>query len=383
MLCIDDMREELQNLSLQFQDHFKVIPCSRRAEALPLIQKEHPQAVILDIHLNGEDGFDILDDIQRLPSPPPVLMLSAYADPIMVVRALQNGARDFVAKPYSFALLRRRVDMMIQDERRSKTARKAPGHAEGGAAPVLAGSSQAMRRLREEISSYATSAMPVLLLGESGTGKDLAARAIHAASPRASGPYVVRNIASIPETLVASELFGCTAGAYTDAREQKGCFVLSDKGSLFLDEIGDAPRAIQASILRVIEDGLVRPLGSGEVYQTDCRLISATNQNLEKLIAEGRFREDLLYRIEGLTIKIPSLRSHSEDIPELVSCFLKLPHEDAPVFLSREISEEALALLMEHSWPGNIRQLKNCVHRAQLLAHGAVIQSRHIILGQR
>ncbi|MDR1211363.1 MAG: sigma-54 dependent transcriptional regulator [Spirochaetaceae bacterium] len=378
MLCIDDIREELQNLSLQFQDHFRVLSCSGREEALLLIQKEHPQVVILDIHLNGEDGFDILTDIQSLPAPPPVLMLSAYADPIMVVRALQNGARDFVAKPYSFALLRRRVDIIIQDERRSRAAPKPPENTGSAGAPVLAGSSPLMRRLREEIASYAISSMPVLLLGESGTGKDLAARAIHAASRRVRGPYVVRNIASIPETLVASELFGCTAGAYTDAREQKGCFVLADKGSLFIDEIGDAPRAIQASILRVIEDGAVRPLGSGEVFQTDCRLISATNQDLSRLIAEGRFREDLLYRIEGLTIRIPSLRSHPEDIPELVSCFLNVPYEDA--LLSREISEEALGLLMRQSWPGNIRQLRNCVYRAQLLAQDGVIQSKHIRL---
>jgi transcriptional regulator with PAS, ATPase and Fis domain len=241
-----------------------------------------------------------------------------------------------------------------------------------------------MRQLREEIAAYAASSLPVLLLGESGTGKDLAARAIHAASPRACFPYVVRNIASIPETLVATELFGCTAGAYTDAREQKGCFLLANQGSLFLDEIGDAPRAIQISILRVLEDGLVRPLGSGDVYQTDCRLISATNQDLDKLIAQGRFREDLRYRIEGLTIRIPALRSRREDIPELVSCFLNAPDEDfsrafpGKPLLSREISEEALDLLMNQSWPGNVRQLRTCVYRARLLAGRGIIQPRHI-----
>ncbi|MDR0388566.1 MAG: sigma 54-interacting transcriptional regulator, partial [Spirochaetaceae bacterium] len=319
------MKEELQTLSLHFQDRFKVLSCSTRKDALSLIRKENPLAVILDIHLNGEDGFDILKDIRRLPAPPPVLMLSAYADPIMVVRALHNGAKDFVAKPYSFALLRRRIEMMIQDERQVSANSAAEAREAAAEIPGLVGSSASMRLLRDEITSFAASSMPVLLLGESGTGKDLAARAIHAASPRAKGPYVVRNIASIPETLVASELFGCTAGAYTDAREQKGCFVLADQGSLFLDEIGDAPKAIQASMLRVLEDGLVRPLGSGEVHQTDCRLISATNQDLDKLIAEKRFREDLRYRIEGLTIRIPSLRSRLEDIPELVSCFLNTP----------------------------------------------------------
>jgi DNA-binding NtrC family response regulator len=374
------MKEELQNLSLLFQDHFRVIPCSRREEVLPLIKNENPHIVILDIYLKGEDGFDILKDIQRLPSPPPVLMLSAYADPMIVVRALQSGAKDFVAKPYSFALLRRRIEMMIQDERPDKAAVKYTAAPAGKTAqdPVLVGSSRAMRRLREEISSYAASPMPVLILGESGTGKDLVARAIHAASPRTAGPYVVRNIASIPETLVASELFGCTTGAYTDAREQKGCFILADQGSLFLDEIGDAPKTIQASILRVLEDGLVRPLGSNEVYQTDCRLISATNQDLDKLIAEGKFREDLRYRIEVLTIRIPPLSSHMEDIPELVSCFLHTPHEDIPLFLTKEISEEALGLLMREIWPGNVRQLKNCVYRAQILARGNAIQSEHI-----
>jgi DNA-binding NtrC family response regulator len=374
ILCVDDMKDELQNLSFHFQEQFKVLSCSSGKEALPLIQKEKPQAVILDIHLVKEDGFDLLRDIRRLPAPPPVLVLSAYADPIMVVRALQNGAKDFVAKPYSAPLLRRRVTMMLQDERRHKRSA-----ARTAAVPVLAGSSKAMNRLREEIASYALSSMPVLLLGESGTGKDLAAKAIHAASPRSHLPYIIRNIASIPETLVASELFGCTAGAYTDAREQKGCFILADRGTLFLDEIGDAPQTVQASILRVLEDGMIHPLGSNEVYQIDCRLICATNQDLDQLIDQGRFRKDLRYRIEGLTIRIPPLRCHKEDIPELVSCFLNTSREETLLNPAREISKEALALLMEQDWPGNIRQLRNSVLRAQLLAHDDIIQPEHIL----
>jgi DNA-binding NtrC family response regulator len=373
ILCVDDMEDELQNLVLYFRNRYRVFKCSKGEDALPIIKQEKPALVILDIRMPGKDGFELLKEINALPSPPAVLMLSAYSDPLMVVRALQNGADDFVAKPYSSSLLCRRVEAIIKEKWKRSSA---PKH-HGAELPSLIGSSETMKKLRTEINAYAVSDLPVLILGESGTGKDLAARALHAASSRAGGAYVVRNIASISETLVAAELFGSKPGAYTDAVEQQGCFVLANGGTLFLDEIGDAPLAVQISMLRVLEDGQVRPLGSGKFYQTDCRLISATNQDLDWLIAKGRFREDLRYRIDGVTIDIPPLRSHAEDIPELASFFLN-SHAGPELPFSPSISEESLALLMDYTWPGNIRQLRNCIVRARLLACGKTIEPEHI-----
>jgi len=363
-LYIDSTEEELQKLLLQFSRYYNVIPCRSGPSALDLIQKEKPVAVIMDIFLSDCDSFKLLSDIKRLPSPPPVLILSNFADPLMIVRALKTGAWDFMSKPYSFPLLRRRIELMIQESRPKTSVMPLLPETQ-----VLIGSSDIIKRIKEEIQAYASSIMPVLILGESGTGKELVAQALHNRSSRSKGPFEIRNIASIPETLVSSELFGCIEGAYTGARTQKGCFVLANGGSLFLDEIGDAPMAIQASILRVLEDGIVRPLGSSKTQKVDCRLISATNQNLESLILQGRFREDLRYRLEGLIIEVPPLRDRPEDIPELVTHFLRTNQDTfRGSFRTQEISEDALEELMIHPWPGNIRQLRNCIVRAQLLA---------------
>jgi DNA-binding NtrC family response regulator len=360
VLYVDDKDDELQALKCQLADRYRVITCNDGASAAAVARREHPAAVVVDIQMPGYDGFRVLADIRALPDPPPVLMLSGYNEPLFVVRSLREGAADFVSKPYNHAMVRRRLDILID------------GRVIGGTGTALIGSSEAMRRAREDIAAYATCDYPVLIVGESGTGKDLAAKEIHRASARSAGPFEVRNIGAMPESLVESELFGCEAGAFTDARSRPGCFELANGGTLFLDEIGDAGPATQTALLRIVEDGMVRRLGGSRSRRIDCRLISATNRDLDALIAERRFRDDLRYRLNVLFLKMPPLRERREDIRELVTHFLSCASP------SQTITEEATQALSNADWPGNVRQLKACLDRAGLLSRGERIGLAHL-----
>jgi DNA-binding NtrC family response regulator len=361
VLYVDDKVDELQALKCQLADRYRVITCSNGASAASVARREHPAAVVVDIEMPGYDGFRVLADLRALPDPPPVLMLSGYNEPLFVVRALREGAADFVSKPYYHTMVRRRLDALIE-------ARSVKVHA----ASALVGSSPAMTAVRNEIASYATCDLPVFIVGESGTGKDLAAKELHRASARSAGPFEVRNIGAMPESLVESELFGCEAGAFTDARPRQGCFEEANGGTLFLDEIGDAGSGAQAALLRIVEDGMVRRLRGSRSRRIDCRLVCATNKDLDTLILERRFRDDLRYRLDVLSLKMPALRDRREDIPELVDHFL------SSLSLGPAIADEALQMLLNFDWPGNVRQLKSCLDRARLLARGERIEPAHL-----
>jgi transcriptional regulator with PAS, ATPase and Fis domain len=229
-----------------------------------------------------------------------------------------------------------------------------------------------MRDVREQIIGYARSDVPVLVLGESGTGKDVVARCLHLSSRRALGPYEIRNVAAVPETLVDSELFGSEEGAYTGARKREGCFEAAHGGTLFLDEIGDAGAALQASLLRVVEDGVIRRLGGNRSKRVDCRLIFATNRNLELKHHEKPFRSDLFYRISTLSLELPALRDRREDIPELANSFLQ-----AHSGVEKSLSPKILDLMVSAPWPGNVRQLKSSIERALVLAADAPLGPEH------
>jgi DNA-binding NtrC family response regulator len=232
-----------------------------------------------------------------------------------------------------------------------------------------------MRDVRSLIASYARSDVPVLILGESGTGKDVAARCLHLSSRRALGPYEIRNVAAVPETLVDSELFGSEEGAYTGARKREGCFEAAHGGTLFLDEIGDAGAALQASLLRVVEDGVIRRLGGNRAKRVDCRLVFATNRNLEQKNHEKPFRPDLFYRISTLSLELPALRDRREDIPELAAAFLK-----ARSGVETYLASAVLDLMISSPWPGNVRQLKSSIERALVLSAGAALEPEHFRL---
>ncbi|WP_304223647.1 sigma-54 dependent transcriptional regulator [Gracilinema caldarium] len=359
VLCIDDADEQLQALTLQLIDTYHVITCNKPLHAIPIITKYQPDAVILDLQMPKRNGFELLSEIGKIANPPPVLMLSGHADPIYVVRALGLGAKDFLSKPYTASMLRHRLKKIILSS-----------ISQDNIDFTLIGESAALQTLKTEIATFSHSELPILILGESGTGKDLVAREIHRQSSRSQGPFVVRNIGAIPSTLIESELFGCEEGAFTDARPHKGCFELANGGSLFLDEIGEASPALQVALLRIIEDGYVRRLGGQALREISFRLITATNKNLDELIELKCFRSDLKYRLEGITIYIPPLRDRKEDIPALAKHFLK-PY-------GTEIADNALAKLSSYFWPGNVRQLKMTIERASMLAGTGPIQAEHI-----
>lgn len=360
VLYVDDQEEELQTLRLQLADRYRVMTCRDGSTARTLVTARKPDAVLLDLEMPGYDGFKVLSDIRSLPEPPPVLMLSAHPEPFFIVRAMKSGAADFLSKPYSASMVRHRIERMLVP---------APGIQSRVSAefPCLVGSSRTMREVRGTLAKYARADIPVLILGESGTGKDLAARAIHGLSARGSGPFVVRNVGAMPETIAESELFGCEDGAFTDARKRAGCFEAAHGGTLFLDEIADAGPSLQAALLRVVEDGMVRRLGGSAQRKIDCRLIFATNRKLDVAEGRGPIRDDLLFRISTLPITMPPLRAHPEDIPELVARF------------AGPIDRKAIDMLMSYSWPGNVRQLKACVERAGVLSCGGTIGAEHIL----
>ncbi len=388
VVFVDDAEEDLQALQFQFADHYKVIPCSRGADAGDMVKRERPSAVIVDIHMPGYDGFKVLSDLRSIPDAPPILMLSGHCDPFYVVRALKEGASDFVSKPYHTAMLRHRLTRIIEQAAAYASTGTHPSQSlsahPSSRSPardksLLVGSSERMAKIRREIASYAVSDLPILILGESGTGKELAAQSIHQASLRAHGPYVVRNISAIPAGIAESELFGCEKGAYTDACRRSGCFEEADGGTLFLDEIGDASQTVQTALLRVVEDGIVRRLGAQAQARVNCRLICATNRDLDELAGQARFRADLKYRIEALTIRMPPLREHAEDIPELVAHILgRLAQREDPGKSACSVSAQAMDLLINHDWPGNVRQLASHLRRAQLLAKNEEIEAQHL-----
>lgn len=365
VLCIDDAEEQLQTLTMQLIDSYHVMTCKKPLNALPIILKHRPDAIILDLQMPSISGFSILSEIKSMANPPPVLMLSGHTDPLFVVRALHLGARDFLSKPYTSAMLRHRLTKIIQSSL-SEKHQTDQDHQN----PVLIGNSGAIQKLKIEIQVFSNADLPIVILGESGTGKDLVAQAIHQASFRCKGPYIVRNIGAIPVSLIESELFGCDEGAFTDAKHRQGCFELANGGTLFLDEIAEASLSVQTALLRVIEDGFVQHLGSNSIHQVSFRLITATHKNLEELIANSQFRADLKYRLEGITLHIPPLRDRKEDIPILVQHFLPLP--------TTEISQEAMDKLLDYDWPGNVRQLRMCMERAKILATKGRIESKHI-----
>ncbi|MFA6506009.1 MAG: sigma-54 dependent transcriptional regulator [Treponemataceae bacterium] len=371
VLHIDDREEELQELRYLLADRYRVTTCRKARYAASLIAKRKPDAVLLDIDMPDYDGFRVLSEIQAMDDPPPVLMLSGHPEPFFVRRAMREGAVDFISKPYTGSMIRHRLERILVGGNQSPIT--IPGTVPNEAAHILVGSSAAMSAVRTTLARYARSDAPVLILGESGTGKDKAAYVIHALSARAAGPFEIRNVGAFPESIVESELFGCEPGAFTGARASQGCFEAAHGGTLFLDEIADAGPTLQAALLRVVEDGQVRRLGSTKYKKADCRLVFATNCDLEEMVVHKKFRQDLLFRINTLPLIMPPLRERIEDIPELVELFLAQNGQSMET-----IKSDAMNSLFQHPWPGNVRQLKACVERALVLAADDPIGTEHL-----
>ena len=315
--------------------------------------------------IQGLDGFAVLREAHRQTPAVPVVMLTAQATVADAVAALRAGAANFLPKPFHLTSVEEVVRRILASD---PAAHPGPPQARETPEAAVIGEHPAMRALLARVAQIADTNARVLIRGETGTGKEVIARLIHASSARSSGPFVVLNMAAIPEPLAESELFGHARGAFTGAdRPRMGCFLAAHRGTLFLDEIAEMPRGLQAKLLRVLGDGEVTPLGSSEQIPTDVRVIAATHRNLEEMIRDGRFREDLYYRLEVVPIDVPPLRARREDIPALIDHFRRAVNaregRSVPGF-AREVQDRLCA----HDWPGNVRELENLVERLVVVA---------------
>jgi len=368
ILIVDDDSGTLDSLTRAFAlEGLTTLAASSAARALELVDAQRVDAVLTDVVMPEMDGLSFLQKLREKDPYVPVVVMSGQANLDMAIRATRLGALDFVEKPVGLDRLLvtlRNALRLDRLERENRDLRSETG--------TLLGASAPMQRVRALVERAAPSDAAILIVGENGTGKELVARAIHAGSPRKDGPFVPMNCAAVPAELVESELFGHEKGAFTGAAAQRrGLFEQADGGTLFLDEIGDMPHSMQAKLLRVLQDGRFIRVGGSTTLQADVRLLSATNRDIDALVGDGRFREDLLYRINTVSIRTPPLREHREDVPALVAHFAEaaaLRNRWRP----RVFSDDALALLRLQPWRGNVRELRNVVERILILIDGDV-----------
>jgi DNA-binding NtrC family response regulator len=376
ILVVDDEPIVLQSLGDWFrQDGYAVDTASNAKEALRLAAAHQHDIALLDIKMPGVDGLELQERLSREVPDLTVIVMTAYASVESAVRALKAGAYDYITKPFDpdelSHLVRRATEhrsLKFENERLKEQLVTAAG------ASPLVGVSAAMRHVQELIEAVAGSEATVLVRGESGTGKELVARAIHAASPRRFGPLVVVNCGALPEGVLESELFGHEKGSFTGAQfRHKGKFELADGGTLFLDEIGTVTPRVQVELLRVLEEKSVTRLGGTTAVKTDFRVVAATNQDLEATVREGKFRDDLYWRLNVFVIDLPPLRERPEDIPALAEHFL----DRFTTAMNRppmRFSPAALEVLRAHGWPGNVRELQNAIERAVVLGKPPTIE---------
>jgi two-component system nitrogen regulation response regulator NtrX len=374
VLVVDDekgVREALKQV-LEFEE-IEVQTCASGLDALQAYAEFRPHLVFLDVKMQGMDGLEVLKRLREQDAHAQVVMISGHGTIQTAVEATQLGAYDFLEKPLDtdriLLTLRnalQHVELAVENVRL---------RAEVEAQYEIVGSSKAIKAVIERIEKVAPTPARVLITGENGTGKELVARAIHDLSLRARGPFVEVNCAAIPAELIESELFGHIKGSFTGAvADRAGKFELADGGTLFLDEIGDMSLSAQAKVLRALQEGVISRVGSGKPLQVDVRVIAATNKTLEQEIAAGRFREDLLYRLNVVPIEVPPLRSRRNDIPQLIQHFSEQLCATGRTGLKpKEFEPGALKRLAEHDWPGNIRELRNAVERLLILTLGDVV----------
>ncbi|HEY7139124.1 MAG TPA: sigma-54 dependent transcriptional regulator [Methylomirabilota bacterium] len=343
-------------------------------DAQTALGREEYAVVLTDLVMEPIDGLAVLREAQRAQPRARVILMTAFGSLESAIDAMRQGAYDYLTKPFKLPELSVVVKRAVEDQQLREENRRLRAEVERRYSfDNILGRSKAMQGVFDQIRVVADTDAPVLLLGDSGSGKELVARAIHWHSGRREGRFVAVNCAAIPETLLESELFGHERGAFTGAdRKRRGLFVEAQGGTLLLDEIAEMPQSLQVKLLRALQDRVVRPVGGNEEIKVDLRLISATNRDLPAFVRQGKFREDLYYRLAVIPIRIPSLRERPEDIPLLAEHFLKR----AATGMGKELEgfdEEALKWLHEHNWPGNVRELENVVERAATLAKGSVI----------
>ena len=337
--------------------------------------------VLTDLKLPKKDGMDVLRAAKEENPMLPVIMMTAFGTVDVAVQAIKEGAFDFITKPFDTDHLLHLIKKAMETQRlvtENILLRDEVSSMRG--MPTIIGRSEKILEVANKIQRVASAKTTVLLLGESGTGKELFARAIHSLSPRKDFPFVPINCAAIPKELLESELFGHEKGAFTGAEAKKlGKFELADKGTIFLDEIGEMALSLQAKIMRIIQEGEIERVGGVKTIPVDVRVIAATNKDIERAVSEGAFREDLYYRLNVFPIRVPPLRERTEDIPLLVDFFTKKYCAEMKTG-RKKVSEEVLSLLMDSPWKGNVRELENSIERAVILCDGVTITPEHISL---
>ncbi|MCL4536353.1 MAG: sigma-54 dependent transcriptional regulator [Nitrospirae bacterium] len=377
ILIVDDMpdmRRMLEKLILRSFSNVDVRTAASGEDALKIIHENNIGVVLADVRMRGMDGIELLKRIKKINESVTVILMTAYGSIESAVDALKLGAYDYITKPFDeerllhvvmkaiehYTLVQRNLDL----ERRIKEKEAIEG---------FVGESARIKRLVETIQLVANTDVTVLITGETGTGKDLTARMIHALSSRANKPFVAVNCPAIPENILESELFGYKKGAFTGAiHDKEGLFQTAGGGTIFLDEIGDISPVLQAKLLRVLQEKEIKPLGDTHTYKVDARIIASTNQNLEEKIKTGQFREDLYYRLNVVSIQTPSLREIPEDIPLIANHFLL---QYCPEFgvSQKRFSEDVLKMLVARKWNGNVREIQNEIKRAVIFSKGDVI----------
>src|SRR5512137_569205 len=378
VLIVDDDRANLETLARIFaKEGWQVAQAASGAEALEAVRRDRPDVVVTDLMMPGMSGDELLRAVKAIAPETEVVLVTAYGTVEGAVAAMKEGAYDFITKPVkrhaivkAVRLARERASLVAENRSlRARLARLGEGGGDGG----LLGVAPALRAALDTLRQVAPASATVLLQGESGTGKELAARLLHDLSPRSAGPFLPVNCAAIPETILESELFGYERGAFTGATQRKeGRFQRAHGGTLFLDEVGDMSPGVQAKLLRVLQDGVVERLGGIAPVQVDVRIVAATNRDLAAEVRAGRFREDLFFRLDVVTVRLPPLRERREDVPLLAAAFLA-------GFAERNrrqvtgFSDAALHALAGHDWPGNVRELQHAIERAVVLCHGEVV----------
>jgi two-component system nitrogen regulation response regulator NtrX len=377
ILVVDDepgIRAALRQL-LTYEG-YEVREASSGDEALDAYAAQRPHLVLLDVKMAGRDGLATLRALRETDPAAIVVMISGHGTIATAVEATQAGAHDFLEKPLDtdrvLVTLRNALAHVALSREVHELRQTVASH------HAIVGASPAIRQLVERIEKVAPTPSRVLITGENGTGKELVARAIHRLSPRSGRPFIEVNCAAIPAELIESELFGHVKGSFTGAfADRTGKFEAADGGTLFLDEVGDMSAAAQAKVLRCLQEGVVAPIGSTRTVTVDVRVVAATNKRLEDEISAGRFREDLLYRLNVVPIDVPPLRSRREDIPLLVEHFAGQLGA-APGLVPRRFTPEAVARLQQHAWPGNVRELRNAVERLLILASGPAVSEADV-----
>ena len=380
VLVVDDELNQRNILkTILSEEGYETYVAASAEEALKILKSYNPEVVLSDLKMEGMDGIQLMEKIKSQDNPPEVVLMTAFGTIPSVVEAMNKGAYSYLEKPLDKDKVLLNVRHALEKTRLLKENQKLQKALyDKFSIEGIVGDSVAMKKVIDITRKVSHTPVTVLILGESGTGKELIARAIHYNSPRNSKPFTAINCAAIPENLLESELFGYEPGAFTGAITRKiGLFEASNSGTMFLDEVGDLPPITQSKILRVLQEKEVRRIGGRDSIKVDVRIIAATNKDLEKEMKNGRFREDLYYRLRVVTIEIPPLRERKEDIDQLVNYFLQRYNTEFGKRI-KGVDEQAMKSLVEYHWPGNVRQVESVIERAVLMCESDTIRPQDI-----